>query len=168
MALGPSTMRSPVRANGLGSVLAQPILKIKPANAASNPALRNRLAKHSSRASCLTGRDSAKSGSSGVLCSKATALDVLPIRGIFQALLLHLGRVLPNDFARPGIDQLESVEHVIARPRTRLGGQALQFAGQEKVRALEFHQVRVGAGRDLAGLLELALMFQGGHALPRQ
>src|SRR5688572_3989903 len=35
------------------------------------------------------------------------------IRRVFQALFFYLSRILPDNVARPGVNQLETVEHII-------------------------------------------------------
>src|SRR6266851_4594528 len=67
----------------------------------------------------------------------------LPVGGVFQALFLDLGGILPNEGARARVNQLKIVKHVIARARAGPGAQSLQRAGQEKIRALEFHDVGI-------------------------
>src|SRR5882724_12020650 len=76
----------------------------------------------------------------------------LAVGGVLEALLFDFRRILPDDVARPRIDQLEAVEDVVARALRRAGREALQLAGEEEVGALELHHVRVGAGGDLAAL----------------
>src|SRR5262245_2981344 len=60
-----------------------------------------------------------------------------PIRGVFQALLLNLRQVFPDNDARAGIDELERIKHIIAGASRRLGRHSLQFAGEEIVSAFE-------------------------------
>ena len=72
------------------------------------------------------------------------------VSGVFEALFLDLGGAFPDDLAGAGVGETEAVEDVIAGALRGLGGQALEFAGEEIISAAEFDDGRIGASGDLA------------------
>ncbi|MEO6568278.1 MAG: hypothetical protein ABIO94_05905, partial [Opitutaceae bacterium] len=65
----------------------------------------------------------------------------LAICRVFETLLFNFGRIFPNDVARAGIDQLETVQHLVAGALRCAGRQTLEFARQEKIRPTKLDDI---------------------------
>src|SRR5687767_2118738 len=92
----------------------------------------------------------------------------LAIRGVFQALLLHIGGVFPNDFAGARIDQLEAVENVVASARGGASAHALQLAFEEIIGAFEFLGLWIAGRSQISRALGFAFLFERGHGVARE